>query len=190
MIQTVDRFRAALLFIAAIGCRDSQPRGEGAGIDTSAALGSPVESRGAEASDSSGASALSRRNPQLETTAADVVRRYYDAITAGQYDSAYALWEGSGEASGQTRTEFANGFKQTVRTVATIGDRVRVEGAAGSQYITVPVTVDATLKGGALQHFVGTYVLRRAIADGATAEQQRWHIYSAHLRQANPPISR
>jgi hypothetical protein len=112
---------------------------------------------------------------------ADVVKRYYDAIESGHYDSAYALWEGSGTASGQTLVQFENGFARTERTTATIGDSVQIGAAAGSQYATVPVSVDAILRGGKRQHFVGTYTVRRAMVDGATPEQRTWHIYSAHL---------
>jgi hypothetical protein len=39
------------------------------------------------------------------------------------------------------------------------------------------------LRNGTHQHFVGTYTVRRAMVDGATPEQRRWHIYSAHLQQ-------
>ena len=115
-------------------------------------------------------------------TPADVVRRYYSAIQARDYDVAYALWSQSGKASGKTRPEFAAGFSDTREVRATIGDSVRVEGAAGSQYATVPVKVDAVLQDGRRQHFEGAYTLRRSMVDGATAEQRRWRIYSADLR--------
>jgi hypothetical protein len=115
------------------------------------------------------------------TTPADVVRRYYDAIQGRDYDAAYALWSQSGEASGKTRTEFAAGFSDTREVRATTGDSVRIEGAAGSQYATVPVKVDAVLHDGRQQHFEGSYTLRRSMVDGATAEQRRWRIYSADL---------
>jgi len=130
------------------------------------------------------------RAPQTDTNQAsvaigpsDVIRRYYDAIQKGQYDSAYALWEGAGQASGQTRAAFVNGFAQTVKTTATIGDSVSIEAAAGSQYATVPVTIDAVQRDGTHQRFIGTYTVRRAMVDGATPEQRAWHIYSAKLRK-------
>jgi hypothetical protein len=115
-------------------------------------------------------------------TPAQLVRRYYDAIQARKYDSAYSLWGQSGQASGHTRESFAEGFAQTTQVRATVSDSVQVEGAAGSQYATVPVVVDAVLRSGATQHFEGTYTLRRAMVDGATPEQRRWHIYSAYLK--------
>jgi hypothetical protein len=154
------------MLLAAAGCRDAKPRAAPTQVDTTAAL---VAS-----------SAVLSAGP------AEVVRRYYAAIRDGQYDSAYVMWDGAGNASGQTREQFARGFTQTARTFVSIGDGVSIEGAAGSQYATVPVTVDAVLRNGAAQRFTGVYTLRRAMADGATAEQRRWRIYSAKLENADP----
>lgn len=115
-------------------------------------------------------------------TPSQLVRRYYGAIQARKYDSAYFLWGQSGQASGHTRDSFAAGFAQTRDVRALVSDSVQLDGAAGSQYATVPVVVDAILRNGTRQHFEGTYTLRRAMVDGATAEQRRWHIYSANLK--------
>lgn len=112
---------------------------------------------------------------------AQVVRRYYSAIAAGQYDSAYSLWSDHGRSSHQSREAFARGFAETARVRVSVGDSVHIEGAAGSQYATVPVDVDAELRNGEQQRFTGTYTLRRAMVDGATEEQRQWHIYSADL---------
>jgi hypothetical protein len=114
---------------------------------------------------------------------ADVVRRYYSAIQAGDYDAAHAMWSEGGLASGKTRAEFAAGFSETEHVRLRIGDSVRVEGAAGSQYATVPVVIDAVLRDGSAQHFEGRYTLRRSMVDGATPDQRRWHIHAAHLRR-------
>ena len=114
---------------------------------------------------------------------AEVVRRYYASIQSHRYDDAYAIWSDSGKASGQTPTSFAAGFGQTTSVRVTIGDSVHVEAAAGSQYATVPVTVDATLRSGERQHFAGSYTLRRSLVDGASPEQREWRIYSADLRR-------
>ncbi len=59
------------------------------------------------------------------------------------------------------------------------------EGGAGSIYLELPVRVDAILRSGAHQHFVGSYTLRRVNdVDGSTAAQRRWHIESATLKPA------
>jgi hypothetical protein len=112
----------------------------------------------------------------------DVVRNYYDAIRRHDYGAAYALWADSGKASNQTRAAFGAGFAQTTDVNFKLVDSVAVEGAAGSQYATVPVTVDAILRGGRRQHFEGNYVLRRSMVDGATPEQRQWRIYSSDLK--------
>ena len=57
-------------------------------------------------------------------------------------------------------------------------------------FVTVPVTVIATLNNGTRQRFRGSYVLRRVNnVDGATAAQLRWHIESARLRRADQKMA-
>lgn len=114
---------------------------------------------------------------------ADVVQRYYDAIAAGDYETAYRLWADSGRASKQSFDQFRAGFAQTIAVQAETGDSVRVEGAAGTHYATVPVEVHAELRDGTKQHFTGTYTLRRSLVDGATPEQRSWRIHSAQMRE-------
>lgn len=118
------------------------------------------------------------------TAATDVIRRYYAAIDAGDYRRAYALWSGAGAASGQTFEEFAAGFAGTARSEAAIGTPGRIEGAAGSRFIEVPVTIRAVTDAGAVQRFEGRYVLRRSVVDGASAEQRHWRIHSADITRA------
>ena len=59
----------------------------------------------------------------------------------------------------------------------------RIEGAAGSRYVEVPVVVQATTRSGQHQRFEGQYMLRRSVVDGSTPEQRRWHLYDAQLVQ-------
>lgn len=123
------------------------------------------------------------------TGATAVVRRYFALLAAQKYDSAYALWSDSGRASHKSRAEFVAGYRETATVRATITGAVRVEGAAGSQYATVPVAIDAVLRDGRHQHFDGTYTLRRAMVDGASAEQRSWRIYSATMREGRLPAT-
>ena len=160
----------ALVVIA--GCGDGQSRAE------------QTSERGSQADTSVSTEVSAASAPEVDTSnPADAVHRYYDAIQARNYDAAYAMWSGDGQASGQTRAAFAAGFAETDRVRATTSDSVHIEGAAGSQYATVPVVIDATLKSGKAQRFEGEYTLRRAMVDGATPEQRRWHLYAAHLHQ-------
>jgi hypothetical protein len=112
-----------------------------------------------------------------------VVRRYYAAIAARQYARAYALWSGGGDASGQTPQQFADGFADTAQVALDVQAPGRVGAAAGSRYIEVPVAVSATHADGSVHRYVGAYTLRRAVVDGAGAEQRAWRIASADLRE-------
>ena len=116
--------------------------------------------------------------------AIDVVHEYYDAINAGDYRKAYELWSGKGEASKQTFEEFRDGYANTESVeLDTSGEPGDLEGAAGSQYVKIPVRLRAKTKDGKLQHFWGEYTLRRSMVDGATAEQRMWRIYSAQFKE-------
>lgn len=112
-----------------------------------------------------------------------VLRAYYDAIAARRYEDAYRLWWNGGRASNQTLDQFRNGFAETISVEATIEPPGRVEGAAGSRYVDVPVTVHARTRRGESQCFTGSYTLRRSEVEGGGEEQRRWHIYSASMRR-------
>ncbi len=110
------------------------------------------------------------------------MRTYYAAVAAGDFARAYALWGHGGGDSHQTFAEFRSGYAHTASVDAEVGPPGRVEGAAGSRYVDVPVTVRARTDTGQEQCFRGTYSLRRAVIEGATPAQRRWHLYSADLR--------
>ncbi len=109
-----------------------------------------------------------------------VIRDYYDAINRRDFRTAYLLWGDSGRSSGKTLDEFQAGYAGTDSAQVVPAAPGRVEGAAGSRYVEVPVTLQAWTRGGE-QQFAGSYVLRRTVVDGATETQRRWHIYSADI---------
>lgn len=119
-------------------------------------------------------------NPQ---EAVAVVRDYYAAINGGAFARAYALWADGGRASGQSPQQFADGFTETMGVSVQIGAPGAVEGAAGSRFIEIPVSLIAGQREGGERRFEGTYTLRRAMVDGATPEQRAWRITSATLRE-------
>ncbi|MEZ0470605.1 hypothetical protein [Luteimonas salinilitoris] len=115
--------------------------------------------------------------------AAAVIRDYYTAIDQGDCARAYRLWSNDGEASGQTEERFAAGFARTAEVAVQVGTPGAVEGAAGSRYLQIPVAVTARHDDGSVHRYAGHYVLRRAVVDGASAEQRAWRIASAELRE-------
>lgn len=126
--------------------------------------------------------------PPGEPTAQDaaaVVRDYYASIDAHDYAHAYVLWSDGGRSSGKTAQQFADGFADTASVSVQVDPPGRIDAAAGSRYIKVPVTITATQRDGSAKRYVGTYTLRRAVVDGATAEQRAWRIASADLSEVD-----
>jgi hypothetical protein len=123
-------------------------------------------------------------DPRSKEAAAAVVQRYYSALNARDFGTAWQQWGENGPPN-QTPEKFRAGFAHTRATHVVIGALQPGDAGAGSIYQPVPVTVDATLDNGTHQRFRGTYVVRRVNdVDGASAAQLRWHIDSAKLAPA------
>lgn len=160
------------------GCQPSPDTGEGA-ASAGDATGATNDSDGGDMQ------APARGSPQA---ARDVLQRYYQAIDSGDYRSAYTLWSPGAQdkqnASGKTFEQFKAGFAHTQSSRADIGEPGRIEGAAGSRYIEIPVTIRARLDDGQRQRFSGRYTLRRVgDVDGASRSAKQWHLYSADLQR-------
>ncbi len=118
--------------------------------------------------------------------AVQVIRDYYRAINGRDYETAYSAWDRDGAASQQSFEEFRQGFANTASVAVEVGEPGQMDGAAGSSYIEIPVTVTAVTQSGSPQRFRGSYVLRRVNdVPGSTPEQRRWHLYSATINQVN-----
>ncbi|WP_245653571.1 hypothetical protein [Sphingomonas pituitosa] len=72
-------------------------------------------------------------DPKRSQAAADVVRRYYAALDARDFGTAWTQWGDDGKP-GQTLQAFEDGFAHTRATRVTIGTLGPSEGAAGSIY--------------------------------------------------------
>ena len=114
------------------------------------------------------------------------VREYYAALDSGSFARAYRSWSGGGAATGQSPQQFADSFAGTAAQSVEFMTPGRIDAAAGSHYIEVPVMIEATRRDGSVQRYAGAYTLRRAVADGASAEQSAWRIVSADLREVRP----
>lgn len=109
--------------------------------------------------------------------AADVVQRYFALVEAGKYADARRLWDRGGDASGKTEEDFAADFRNYRGHHAEVGAPGRIEGAAGSSYVEIPVQLYGRLKDGSPFRQKGTVTLRRVNdVPGSTEEQRRWHI--------------
>lgn len=120
-------------------------------------------------------------DPGSPEAAVAVIRDYYAAIARGDFARAYAHWAGDGAASGRSFDEFRHGYAGTAGVEVEVGEPGRIEPAAGSRFIQVPVETRATRTDGSVQCFRGTYTLRRSVVTGASAEERRWRIHSADV---------
>jgi hypothetical protein len=121
--------------------------------------------------------------PTSAQGAANVVQTYYALLEAGKYGEAWKLWSDGGKASGMTREAFAASFAKYAEYHAQVGAPGRIEGAAGSSYVDVPVVVYGRLKSGGEVHMNGPVTLRRVNdVPGSSAEQRLWHISASGVR--------
>ena len=126
---------------------------------------------------------LAETQPQQ---AVQVIRDYYRAISRRDYKRAYLAWDEDGARSQQSFEQFEQGFANTASAAVDIGKPGRLDGAAGSIYIEIPVTVTAITTDGTQQRFRGSYVLRQVNhVPGSTSEQRRWHLYLANMNRVN-----
>lgn len=189
---------AALATLALVACNQAAPVPEasataepGLATPTPVATGdtapsptpSPASSDGTPAPANSGTLASTAgkappgsRDPQV------VLAWWRNALETHDYATARRVWGQNGTSSGQTPQAFAAAWdKYRIIDITTgKGDQ---EGAAGSSYYEVPVTVTGLRRDGKPYNLAGKVTLRRVNdIEGATPEQLRWHIESSTLK--------
>lgn len=120
--------------------------------------------------------------PSTGQDAVQLIRNYYRWINQKKYEGAFGIWEkreDGNAANGQSFVKFKNGFGDTATVSVEIGEPGEIEGAAGSNYIEIPVVISATTKSGQAQKFAGTYTMRSS----NVADDRSWYIYSAKVRK-------
>jgi hypothetical protein len=116
------------------------------------------------------------------STAVAVIQSFYNAIDRKEYARAWSYY-----ADGQGVPKFA-AFQQGYATTAAVTvyfGTVTDDGAAGSTYYSVPVSLDAASTAGRHSYFAGCYTLRLANpAIQAAPPFQPLHIVSGKLGSA------
>jgi hypothetical protein len=90
------------------------------------------------------------------STAAALVRSFYNAVNRQEYARAYTYF---GANPPQPYASFAGGYANTAFVTVATGAAVS-DGAAGSIYYTLPVAIDAQQSNGTHKQFAGCYVTR------------------------------
>lgn len=120
--------------------------------------------------------------PSTAEDAVQLIRNYYRWINQKKYEGAFGIWEkreDGNAANGQSFEKFKNGFGDTAAVSVEIGEPGEIEGAAGSNYVEIPVVISAMTKSGQAQKFAGTYTMRSS----NMADDRSWYIYSAKVRK-------
>ena len=120
--------------------------------------------------------------PSTAQDPVQLIRNYYRWINQKKYAGAFAIWEMREDGTavnGQSFAKFKSGFSDTAAVSVEIGEPGEIEGAAGSNYIEIPVVISAISKSGRLQKFAGTYTMRSS----NVADDTSWYIYSAKVKK-------
>src|SRR5690606_30762849 len=136
-----------------------------------------------EPSASPGAPARDYTPPRLtpeaekgEEGARNLLLAWAAAMEDRAFGAAYALFGEYADRTGQSASGYAATFADYATVNAAVGDGTS-EGAAGSIYYQVPVTLSGTTRSGGTYLREGTMTLRRVNdVPGATPAQLRWHL--------------
>ena len=138
----------------------------------------PVSSRGPSAAKPGGAMVL----PTSVEAAVSIVRQFYAALDSGDFERAVAdFCRGDGGADEPSVETVLDEYGDASSVTTEIGEPGRIEGAAGSRYVEIPVTVRSVFENGTERCESGSVTLRRSEVPGATTEQLNWRIYRTGL---------
>ena len=115
------------------------------------------------------------------STAASLVRSFYNAVNRQEYARAYTYF---GNSAPQPYATFANGYANTAFVTVVTGAAVS-DGAAGSIYFTLPVAIDALQSNGTHKQFAGCYVTRLVEPTIQDPPATPMFIYKASLQVAH-----
>ena len=111
-------------------------------------------------------------DPKSVEAAGQVVQHYAALIEQGRWTASRELW-----SSADAAKAFELNFRTYADVHVEIGDLGEAEGAAGSIYVTEPVTFHGKKNGGGEYRRAAKVLLRRVNdVPGSTESQRRWHI--------------
>ncbi len=125
-------------------------------------------------------------DPRGANAAREVLQRYFALVDEGRHDQAAGLWWSQGRA-----TAFAVELRKFGEFRPSIAAPGRIEGAAGSAYVSISLQLLRDTRAGIESLSDGTAVLRRVNdVPGSTAEQRRWRIDRIRLQPPPEPIAK
>lgn len=125
-------------------------------------------------------------DPKSAEGAAALLQEYAALLEQGRFAAARRLWSDGGRASGMSQQAFAQSFSRYAQVRVEVGTPGRMEGAAGSVFVDIPIRFHGQRAGGSSFSSEGTATLRRVNdVPGSTPEQRQWRIYRIELQ---PPL--
>jgi hypothetical protein len=178
--MTFDRTAstAAALLLAACGTQPTTPNS--ANVASPAAQSPPMPApREAPAAPAVSEPAAGQPSPSQRPlseaeTALSVARQFADLLSAKKYAQAYAMWKDGGPTPRPSAADFEKRFSAFRSVTARADPPGYIEGAAGSLYAEVPLTLSGLATGGEGYTRTGSVTLKRVNdVPGATAELLR-----------------
>lgn len=111
-------------------------------------------------------------DPKSSAAAEELVRGFVGLINGGRLDDAYMLLGPHAPPRADFDRQFA-GFSNLRASSGTAGDQ---EGAAGSIYVTVPLTISGDRGGEHVDRSADAVLRRVNDVPGSTEAQRHWHI--------------
>ena len=111
-------------------------------------------------------------DPKSSAAAEELVRSFERLIDEGRFEDAYMLL-GPGAPP---RRHFITAFDRYSHRSVTVGDAHDQEGAAGSIYVEVPLTITGQINGKNATGHAAAVLRRVNDVPGSTEAQRHWHI--------------
>jgi len=159
----------AVLLIGASACNQQQPQSDANLSTLMPKPGSPPPKAPPPPAPHPQPAAI---DPKSDKAAVQLVQGFADLLNQRKFDQAYMLL---GPAA-PSRAEFEHRFSAYQDLKVEAGAAGDQQGAAGSIYLSVPLTISGAI-GGKRQSDSATAIVRRVNdVDGSTEAQRRWHI--------------
>lgn len=111
-------------------------------------------------------------DPKSNAAAEELMQGFVRRINAGRFDEAYMLLGPNAPPRSDFDRQFA-GYTNLHARMGAAGDQ---DGAAGSIYVTVPLTISGGLGGKRVERSADAVLRRVNDVPGSTEAQRHWHI--------------
>lgn len=158
-----------VLSLTAAGCSSAQN-------NTQTEQSTNKVSKPTASNDHTGSASSSQQSPTA------VLQQYFQAIGAGHFDAAYALWRSQSNQAPDSAADLKTQYDGIASIHMKVTGDTHTEGAAGTVYATVPLAITEHTSDGNDKSLTGKCVLARSNnVPGSAEKARRWHLHSCDL---------